>query len=321
MADIFGGLVSYGLNRAGQERSFVMQKELQSDAQKYNTLMWNLNNQYNSAEQQMARFNSAGLNPNLIYGQMQNGMAAPTISAGSAPGSAGAPGMSSLETAQLALLHSQKKNIDADTENKDADTDAKKQLSNKYIADTNYMNAQADYVNNALIPYQKQLIGLARQEGLAQAIENWCNGYVPDIFVGEDGEKKYNDEDFAYEYDTRMNGLFDNLLKSINSQYSLDALTNENLKTLAPLVLRNDQERLNAEFAEIRANNAVLQDLSDERWFQIVNFIVNKLGGLLGTAAPITLGFMNAKTARMNAGNNALNAQANMLKAHKAKSN
>lgn len=37
--------------------------------------MWNRQNTYNSPEQQMARFKSAGLNPNLIYGQGSPGNA------------------------------------------------------------------------------------------------------------------------------------------------------------------------------------------------------------------------------------------------------
>lgn len=34
---------------------------------------WRLQNEYNSPQQQMQRFKEAGLNPNLIYGQMNNG--------------------------------------------------------------------------------------------------------------------------------------------------------------------------------------------------------------------------------------------------------
>lgn len=71
MADLFGGLVSYIGNRVSQERAFEQQKELQSGAQNYNTLMWNKANEYNTPYQQMLRFQSAGLNPNLIYGQVK----------------------------------------------------------------------------------------------------------------------------------------------------------------------------------------------------------------------------------------------------------
>lgn len=118
MPDFLGSLVSYGANRIAQERSFEQQKELQGDAQSYNTLMWNKANEYNSPYQQMLRFKSAGLNPNLIYGQMNNGLAAPTVSAGSAPSPAQMQSPSMMETAQLGLLEAQKRNIDADTQDK-----------------------------------------------------------------------------------------------------------------------------------------------------------------------------------------------------------
>lgn len=43
----------------------------------HNLEMWNLQNQYNSPAAQMQRYKDAGLNPNLIYGQGQPGMASP----------------------------------------------------------------------------------------------------------------------------------------------------------------------------------------------------------------------------------------------------
>lgn len=85
MSDLVSSGINFGFNTLSNEVSFDQQWRLQKDQQKYNTLMYNLNNQYNSAAQQMARFRSAGLNSNLIYGQMQNGLAAPTSGQGSAP--------------------------------------------------------------------------------------------------------------------------------------------------------------------------------------------------------------------------------------------
>lgn len=40
-----------------------------------NVRFWNMQNEYNSPENQMARFKAAGLNPNLIYGQGNSGNA------------------------------------------------------------------------------------------------------------------------------------------------------------------------------------------------------------------------------------------------------
>ena len=52
-----GGLVNYGLNRLAQK-----------DAFETNVKMWNMQNEYDTPQQQMSRLQQAGLNPNLVYG-------------------------------------------------------------------------------------------------------------------------------------------------------------------------------------------------------------------------------------------------------------
>lgn len=67
------GLGQWGANNA-QNRAidmFNMQHQAAIDD-------WNRNNQYNSPAAQMGRFKDAGLNPNLIYGQMSNAPAVKT---------------------------------------------------------------------------------------------------------------------------------------------------------------------------------------------------------------------------------------------------
>lgn len=126
MSDLVGTFISAEYNDRSQQRSFEQQKELQRDAQDYNTLMYNRSNLYNSPLQQMQRFKAAGLNPNLIYSQMSGSSAsAPTMGAGSAPAPAQMQAPSLMETAQIGLLNSQKRNIDADTANKEKDVEVK----------------------------------------------------------------------------------------------------------------------------------------------------------------------------------------------------
>ena len=144
MSDFFGGLVSYGANRIAQERSFEMQKELQGDAQNYNTLMWNKANEYNSPYQQMMRFQSAGLNPNLIYSQMNGGLAAPTMGSGSAPSPAQSPGISMLESAQIGLIDAQRENIEADTESKMSGIELNDATIEKYGHENNWTDQQIE---------------------------------------------------------------------------------------------------------------------------------------------------------------------------------
>ena len=120
MADLVGSFIQGYYNDRQQARAFEQQKELQSDAQNYNTLMFNMANQYNSPAQQMARFRAAGLNENLIYGQMANTASSPTMSSSSAPSAASIGGASALETAQIGLLNAQRDNIKADTDLKES---------------------------------------------------------------------------------------------------------------------------------------------------------------------------------------------------------
>lgn len=59
---ILGSLINYGLN-----------KKLAAQQNQYNIDMWKMQADYNSPQAQMQRFQEAGLNPNLIYGQGSNG--------------------------------------------------------------------------------------------------------------------------------------------------------------------------------------------------------------------------------------------------------
>lgn len=86
-ASLLGSALGFGsqkkTNKANMELA-KYQNEWQSQenekAYQRNLQMWNLQNEYNSPTQQMARLRSAGLNPNLVYGNGVTGN-----SAGSAP--------------------------------------------------------------------------------------------------------------------------------------------------------------------------------------------------------------------------------------------
>ena len=78
-------------NRQAQERAFEQNKELSSyDREKCsngrenqaNIDFWNMQNAYNSPAAQMERYQAAGLNPNLIYGQSNT---ADQVTAASSP--------------------------------------------------------------------------------------------------------------------------------------------------------------------------------------------------------------------------------------------
>lgn len=74
-------------NKHRQQEAFAQQEKMQALQNSYNTRMWHMSNEYNSPANQMRLFKEAGLNPNLVYGQMSDVSSTPMHSgSGSAPG-------------------------------------------------------------------------------------------------------------------------------------------------------------------------------------------------------------------------------------------
>lgn len=114
---IGGQVLGEFLNRAGEERQYERQRELNKQGQELAMKTWNETN-YGA---QMEHMKKAGLSPALMYGQSGAGGATTNAgSGGSAPQAKAFHGMGVMEGAQLGLLEAQKANIQADTENKKA---------------------------------------------------------------------------------------------------------------------------------------------------------------------------------------------------------
>lgn len=79
IAGVLGDATSSGLNQYNDNKAIDKYNQGQMDLAKYvadrNVGFWNLQNEYNTPEKQMGRYLKAGLNPNLIYGQINNGNA------------------------------------------------------------------------------------------------------------------------------------------------------------------------------------------------------------------------------------------------------
>ena len=65
--------ISGGAGLIGSGLQYFFNKKLAEKQNEYNLNMWKLQSEYNSPQAQMERFRAAGLNPNLIYGQGNNG--------------------------------------------------------------------------------------------------------------------------------------------------------------------------------------------------------------------------------------------------------
>lgn len=83
----FGSFFQNQSNKHRQQEAFAQQEKMQALQNSYNTRMWHMSNDYNSPKNQMRLFKEAGLNPNLVYGQMSDISSSPMHSgSGSAPG-------------------------------------------------------------------------------------------------------------------------------------------------------------------------------------------------------------------------------------------
>lgn len=82
-----GSAVSGGFGIVGSLINYGLQKKLMAQQNEYSLNMWNLQNDYNSPAAQMKRYEEAGLNPALMYGQVTSGNAstAPQMHVPNAP--------------------------------------------------------------------------------------------------------------------------------------------------------------------------------------------------------------------------------------------
>lgn len=71
-----GSAISGAMGLIGSAINYKYQSQLQDKQNQFNLDMWNLQNEYNSPQAQMKRFEEAGLNPALIYSQGNPGNAA-----------------------------------------------------------------------------------------------------------------------------------------------------------------------------------------------------------------------------------------------------
>lgn len=128
-SDLAAASIAAGANMNSTLWTNAANEEMQQQQNKWNLEQWHRNNAYNHPAAQMQRLKAAGLNPDLLYGQNAGG--AMGNSASPAQGTQPIPKqpffLDPTMFAQVSLLNSQKKNIDADTEVKLADAEGKQQ--------------------------------------------------------------------------------------------------------------------------------------------------------------------------------------------------
>lgn len=119
---------------------------------------WNMQNEYNTPVNQMARYQEASINPNAVFGQVSGNAASGSSAPQAAPADVAAAQTAQYQKQALALqaarqiaetrlIDAQAKNINADTSNKEADTDLKEQelpwIDKLHSVEWNATDAQA----------------------------------------------------------------------------------------------------------------------------------------------------------------------------------
>lgn len=171
-AALIGGGATLGAsayNNASQNRqnrlSQAFSREMY-DKQRADALAdWNMQNAYNSPSQQMQRFKEAGLNPNLIYGQMSN---SPTVrSSDYKQPEFVAP---KIDPNSVGNMINQYYNI------KQADLQIKQQQKAIELADQDIINKKLKNNYDSSFTYSTEVGGIRKQqlqESVDKTIEDW----------------------------------------------------------------------------------------------------------------------------------------------------
>lgn len=101
--DVLQGQYNNAMQKDMAAYNAKMQQGLNDRAYQQNLAMWNLKNQYDSPAAQMARYEAAGLNKNLIYGQSNVSGSAPEATAATYDAGQYKPVDTRIQRAQLQL--------------------------------------------------------------------------------------------------------------------------------------------------------------------------------------------------------------------------
>lgn len=162
-ASLASSAINAGSQSATNQSQLSYSREMY-DKQRADALAdWNRQNEYNSPSAQMARFKEAGLNPNLIYGQMSQ---SPVVRSSSVEGYS--PKAPQVDLGNAAAMGLQGLSTYQDTQLKNVQTDlVKEQIKN---ASTDNLLKQLDAAKkNAESPFWQ---GIAQSSAEALKIQN-----------------------------------------------------------------------------------------------------------------------------------------------------
>lgn len=164
-ASLLGNLFNIGSNKRTNQRQSDYNTDLYAKQRADALADWERNNAYNSPSQQMQRFKEAGLNPNLVYGNMQN--AAPVRSTDAKAPDFVAP---RIDTSQIGDMVSNYYNI------KQQDLAIKQQQKALEMANEQIRSQQMKNNYDSSFTYSTEVGAIKKQqlqENVDKTIEDW----------------------------------------------------------------------------------------------------------------------------------------------------
>lgn len=156
---LVGGLLSYYAQREENKKNRAFAQQQAQQARDWQIQQWNMENAYNSPSAQMQRFRDAGLNPNLIYGELGNGLnTAPSVPQGDVPSARISPFGNPVDVSpmvQTRLMDAQIEALKAKTENETRMTEAQIErfahLNNVSVVEVRKYEAEIDNINASTV--------------------------------------------------------------------------------------------------------------------------------------------------------------------------
>lgn len=204
---------------------------------------WDMQNEYDTPVNQMARYQAAGINPNAVFGQVSGNAASGSSAPQAAPSDVSSAMTAQYQRSALALqaarqvaetrlIDAQAKNINADTDNKAADT-ANKEKENTWIdqlraVEVNLADAQAfktdkerEYVQKQIQLADEQIIAIREGvEEIRSRVENINQDTLNKAFELFQNEKS-----------------FEKVLKNLDMDIALKGAQVQHLRTQCLLIL------------------------------------------------------------------------------------
>lgn len=170
VGSVIGGL----FGSSGQHSANKMNQQIARETFAHDKEMWQLENEYNTPANQMARYHEAGLNPNLMYGSINpgNSSGAPTYHAPRMenPTASLAQGFMSAGM-NFASLYQQAKMNDAEIEKKNAEADVLRAQVPEILQRTTLFGEQTSMAAFQTVYWQAKSMSEMAHANVAPAVE------------------------------------------------------------------------------------------------------------------------------------------------------